>query len=122
MRRMRSVKLAFMEKVSVLPGVLVGGSLDRILYLLQDSECRMRTRSSSGRLARSRISLNVSLSSAQHALVVRTGARSQTDCRTASARCKAGPFPAGRPSHNTSRMSAHSLHGKVVEQALRQVS
>ena len=64
MRRRRSVKAAFMEKVSFLPGVLPGGSFARILYLRQDSECRMRTRSSSGRLARSRISANVSLSSA----------------------------------------------------------
>ena len=89
---MRSVKLAFMEKVSVLPGVLVGGSFARILYLLQDSECRMRTRSSSGRLARSRISLNVNLSSAQHSPIVRGGAKSQSCCRTASVRCKGRSF------------------------------
>lgn len=71
MRRMRSVKAMLMEKVSFLPGALPGGSLARILYLLQDSECRMRTRSSSGRLARSRISLNVSFSSAVATLHVR---------------------------------------------------
>ena len=59
------MKAVFMEKVSFLPGVLPGGSFTRILYLRQDNECRMRTRSSSGRLARSRISANVSLSSAQ---------------------------------------------------------
>jgi hypothetical protein len=36
--------------------VLPAGSLDSSLYLPQDSECRMRTMSSSGRLTRSFIS------------------------------------------------------------------
>ena len=104
MRRMRSVKLTFMEKTSVLAGVLVDGSLDRILYLLHDSECRMRTRSSSGRFARSRISLNVSLSSAQRMPFVRYGTTFQTRCRTASLGCEPPPSLAGWRIHKACRV------------------
>ena len=95
MRRMRSVKAMLMEKVSFLPGALPGGSLARILYLLQDSECRMRTRSSSGRLARSRISLNVSFSSAVatlHVKNLRSGAVQSPFCALGCARHTLGKF------------------------------